>query len=338
MKLFLIVILVLFLLTMAAGWYMARFACLRKKNLPDYWTHPDALPPIYKHIREEDRPEIYAGREFQLTKAEEPVYLTSRDGLKLQGHYFPAAGEYCEAPKGIYLQVHGYRSHPLCDFPGCVLDMHNDGYGLFQIDNRALGGSEGKYITFGLLERYDTVDWCRYLEKRFPGVPVLLDGVSMGGATVMLAAGEDLPDNVRGIIADCGYTSPADICKKVLKQWFHLPPFPIYYAAVLWIRILAGVWFTLPGKSDKNRYRTGDVTLALEKKRLPILIAHGQGDTFVPHRMSETNITHCDPAKSEFISVPEAEHGMAWLDDRERYREAICRLWEKAGKVPTHDN
>lgn len=330
MKLFLLLLLVLFLMTMAAGWYMARFACRRQKNVPDYWTHPEALPPVYKHIREEDRPETLAGREFLLTHAEPPVYITSRDGLKLQGHYIPAEGEYKDNPKGIYLQVHGYRSHPLCDFPGCVMDMHNDGYGLFQIDNRALGGSEGTYITFGILERYDTVDWCRYLEKRFPGVPVLLDGVSMGGATVMLAAGEDLPDTVRGIIADCGYTSPAAICKKVLKQWFHLPPFPIYYAAVLWIRILAGVWFTLPGKSDRNRYRTGDAALALEKNRRPILIAHGQGDTFVPHWMSVENHSHCDPANSVFISVPDAEHGMAWLEDRAHYTAEINRLWEKA--------
>lgn len=329
MKLFFLLLFILFLLIMAAGWYMARFACRRQKKIPDYWTHPEALPPIYHLIREEGKAEILAGREFMLTHAEPPVYITSRDGLKLQGHYIPAAGAYKDNPRGIYLQVHGYRAHPLCDFPGCVLDMHNAGYGLFQIDNRALGGSEGKYITFGILERYDTVDWCRYLEKRFPGVPVLLDGISMGGAIVMLTSGEDLPDNIRGVIADCGYTSPADICKKVLKQWFHLPPFPIYYAAVLWIRILTGVWFSLPGKSEKNRYRTGDTTLALEKNKLPILLAHGQEDSFVPHWMSVRNFSHCDPDNSTFISVPNAEHGMSWLDDKERYKEAIFRLWEK---------
>ncbi|MBQ8641794.1 MAG: alpha/beta hydrolase [Clostridia bacterium] len=325
LKILLIAVGILFLLVMAAGLYMARFACLRKKNVPDYWTHPEALPPLYEHIAKKDYPMIEEGRQFLLRHTEPPVYITSRDGLRLQGHYIPPK---CP-PKGIYLQVHGYRSHPLCDFPGCAIQMHRDGYGLLLIDHRAGGGSEGKYITFGLLERYDIADWCAYLHERFPGVPVVLDGVSMGGAAVMLASGEDLTPNVQGIIADCGYSSPAAICKKVLKQWFRLPPFPIYYAAVLWIRLLCGVWFSLPSGSDKARYRTGDCGLALEKNRLPVVMAHGEADGFVPHRMSVENFAHCNPETCELISVPGAEHGIAWLTDKERYNAAICRLWDK---------
>ncbi|MBR5445729.1 MAG: alpha/beta fold hydrolase [Clostridia bacterium] len=326
----LIVLGVLFVLVMTAGFYMARFACLRKK-VPDYWTNPDAMPPIYEHVPEADHPGVLAGREFLRSHAQPPVYITSRDGLRLQGHYVPPEGD----PKGIFLQVHGYRSHPLCDFSGCARGMHAKGYGLFLIDHRASGGSEGKYITFGLLERYDIADWCAYLKNRFPDVPVMLDGVSMGGATVMLTAGEALPDTVRGIIADCGYSSPAAICKKVLKQWFRLPPFPIYYASVLWIRLLAGVWFSLPGKSERARYLTGDCGLALEKNRIPIVIAHGEADGFVPCSMSVENFAHCDPAHSELLTVPGAEHGIAWLADRERYNASIYRMWEKIHGEPT---
>lgn len=326
LKILFIILAALVLITAAAGFYMARFACLRSKGKPDYWVHPEDLPPMYKHIPEKDHDMIRAGQKFLLEHTEAPVYITSRDGLRLQGHYVPPAGGH---PKGIFLQVHGYRSHPLCDFPGCARPMHEKGYGLFLIDHRAGGGSEGKYITFGLLERYDIADWCAYLRDRFPGVPVMLDGVSMGGAAVMLAAGEDLPDNVRGIIADCGYSSPAAICRKVLKQWFRLPPFPIYYAAVLWIRMLAGVWFSLPEKSDKARYLTGDCSLALEKNRLPILIAHGEDDDFVPYRMSLDNFSHCDPENSVLVHVPGAGHGVAWLVDRENYNAAIYAMWDR---------
>jgi len=326
LKILFIVLAALVLITAAAGFYMARFACLRAKGKPDYWVHPEALPPMYEHIPEKDYDMIRAGREFLLSHAEAPVYITSRDGLRLQGHYVPPENG---TPKGIFLQVHGYRSHPLCDFPGCARPMHEQGYGLFLIDHRAGGGSEGRYITFGLLERYDVADWCAYLNDRFPGIPVMLDGVSMGGATVMLAAGEALPDNVQGIIADCGYSSPAAICKKVLKQWFGLPPFPIYYAAVLWIRLFCGVWFSLPAGVKNGRYLTGDCGLALEKNRLPILIAHGEADGFVPYRMSVENFAHCDPENSELFSVPGAEHGIAWLADRERYNAAIYRMWDK---------
>ena len=136
-KTILIAVGVLFVLVMAAGLYMARFACLRKK-VPDYWTDPDAMPPIYEHVPETDHPWVLAGREFLRSHAQPPVYITSRDGLRLQGHYVPPEGD----PKGIFLQVHGYRSHPLCDFSGCARGMHEKGYGLFLIDHRAGGGSE----------------------------------------------------------------------------------------------------------------------------------------------------------------------------------------------------
>ena len=145
----------------------------------------------------------------------------------------------------------------------------------------------------------------------------------------MLAAGENLPGNVRGIIADCGFSSPAAICKKVLKQWFHLPPFPIYYAAVLWIHILTGVWFSLPSFCKNVRYRTGDCTLAMEKNKLPILIAHGEDDDFVPCQMSREAFAHCDPKTSVLFTVSGAGHGVAWLLDKEGYNREIYAMWDK---------
>lgn len=321
----LILLLLLCIATLLGGLYMARFACVRKKDVPDYWSHPEALPKPNKHIPEADIAETLAGREFLLSHQGEQIHIESRDGLTLVAHYIPPVG----TPKGIYLQVHGYRSHPLCDFAGCEIEMHQAGYGLFLIDQRACGGSDGKAITFGLKERYDVVDWCTYLQGHFPDVPVLLDGVSMGSTTVMLAAGENLPDNVVGIIADCGYTSPSAICKKVLRQWFHLPPFPLYYAAVLWIRIFTGEWFSLPGRSDRVHHDTGDVTYALTKNTLPLLIAHGENDTFVPHWMGQAIYNSYSGKDVTFLSVPDAEHGMSWLLDKERYQKEISRLWER---------
>ncbi len=329
-----IVILVLAVAAFTAGFFMARFACLKNKKHRDFWVDSDDIP-FYDKLAPEDIPMIQAGREYLLTHVEPPVSIQSRDGLRLVGRYLPPA-ENPDTPKGIYLQVHGYRSHPLCDFPGAAVYMAGEGYGVFLIDHRAMGGSEGKYITFGLRERYDVADWCAYLKERFPTTPVLLDGVSMGGATVLLAAGEDLPDNVVGVIADCGYTSPAAICKKCLKQWFHLPPFPIYYAALLWIRLFCGVWFTAPfwrwggRKGEKVRYETGDCTLALERTKLPILIAHGMADDFVPYEMSVENFAHANKERVTLLSVPDAAHGMAWMQDRESYRAAIRDLWVRA--------
>lgn len=319
-----LIILCLLCLTLAGGLYMAHFACGRKKDVPDYWTAPDALPKPDRHIPEKDLPEVLAGRAFLLANGGDPIHIQSRDGIPLTAHYIPPAGE----PRGIYLQVHGYRSHPLCDFAGCVREMHEMGYGLFLIDQRACGGSGGQYITFGLRERYDVVDWCHWLHAHFPTVPVVLDGISLGATTVLLAAGEELPDNVGGIIADCGYTAPAAICKKVLRQWFHLPPFPLYYAAVLWIRLCTGEWFTRPGKRDPHA--TGDVCHALARNTRPLLLAHGEADSFVPHWMGQAIYDSCKDKDVVFLSVPGAEHGMSWLLDTDTYRREVAMLWEKA--------
>ena len=46
----------------------------------------------------------------------------------------------------------------------------------------------------------------------------ILCGISMGASTVLTAAGKELPENIVGILADCGYNDAKTIIKKVIKQ------------------------------------------------------------------------------------------------------------------------
>lgn len=292
---------------------MYRFAIVRRKDAVDYWEHPEMLKR-FDNIPDDHQLEIEKDRVFMLERSEK-VYRTSPDGLQLCGRLIEHP-----SPKGIVLMCHGYRSHPMIDFAGAVSWMYEQGMSIFIMDQRASAGSEGKYITFGVRESEDLADWSRYLEERFPTLPIVFDGVSMGGFTVLLASGSDLPDNVKAIIADCGYTSPGDICKKVLKQWFNLPPFPIFYTAMLVVKLRTGLW--LPGY---------DARKALEKNRLPVLFAHGTADNFVPYEMSVENRAHCLYCDSELISAQDAPHGYSFVVAKAEYKEAILRLWEKAG-------
>ena len=307
------VIVVLLLLILIASIYMYRFAIVRKKDAVNYWEHPEEIPR-FENIPDDHQAEIDEDRVFMMERSDK-VYMTSRDGLKLCGRLIENP-----SPRGIVLMCHGYRSHPLIDFAGAVSWMYSHGMSVFIMDHRASADSEGKYITFGARESEDLADWCRYLEKRFPTLPIVFDGVSMGGFTVLLASGLDLPDNVKAIIADCGYTSPGDICKKVLKQWFNLPPFPIYYTAMAVVKLKTGLW--LPGY---------DARKALEKNRLPVLFAHGTADDFVPYEMSVENRAHCLHCASEMISAKDAPHGYSFVVAKTEYKEAILRLFEKAG-------
>lgn len=314
----------LFLLfTFLGGYLMYRFAIKRDdRRVNNAWEND-----LWRSdsIDEAEFVKMKEGEAFLKGKMAEYVSITSRDGLKLWARYFehPAA-------RGVFLMVHGYRSSSLQDFSAAVKPVWDMGYSLFMIDQRSMGRSEGKAIGFGVKERYDVIDWANYLKERFPDMPVVADGVSMGSGTVMFACGLGWPDNVKAVIADCGYTSAGAICKKCMKQWFHLPAFPVYYAAKLWVRLLAGY--------DLDEVNAKD---ALEKlkdrslynKPLPILLAHGRQDGFVPYAMSEENMKAFDKkdAFAEFFTSDTADHGMAFLRDFDGYMEAIGRLFDKAG-------
>ena len=94
-------------------------------------------------------------------------------------------------------------------------------------DLRAHGKSSGNKIGMGWLDRLDLLSWISEVLAIDMEAEIILVGGSMGAATVMMASGEKLPTNVRGLIVDCGYTSVYDEFKYVLHESFHLPAFPI---------------------------------------------------------------------------------------------------------------
>lgn len=304
------------------GFY--RYAMVRRPEPEtEWWTlDPEKLPnPARTHVPEAFRDMLYREKLWSLSAYRmrgRRYEMRSADGLRLIAHYVPPEGE----QRGIYLMVHGYRSCGFSDFCGAVRPMTEDGFGCFVIDQRAHGESEGDTICFGVLERYDVRDWAALIDREFPGVPVILDGVSMGAASVMAAATLDLPGNVRAIVADCGYTSMREIFEKVIRQWFHLPPFPLVPLVSMLCR-----W--------KNGFGFDDVhsEACLAGARVPVLLAHGEADDFVPHAMAEQIVRAVqDTVDIEFVSVKDAGHGLSYLVDRTQYQAALDRLYAKIEK------
>ena len=148
----------------------------------------------------------------------ETVLLENREGLTLVGHL-----RECEKAKRLVIAFHGWRSAWYRDF-GLLADfLSREQCSVLYVEQRAQNESEGDYIGFGLTERYDCVDWANWAAERFPGLPVYLMGVSLGGATVLMAAGDILPAAVHGVIADSAYTSPRAIWQHVMGKNLHLP-------------------------------------------------------------------------------------------------------------------
>ena len=286
----------------AAAAFGFRRAVLRRDRTEEEWDKK-----IYDSAYGGCHDEIVADIQWFFAQKPEEVSIRSRDGLRLKG--------YClEAPsaKGCVLLVHGFRSRGVMDFAMVLPELYQSGYSLLVVDQRAHGRSEGKYIGYGILERYDCQQWAFYMDAKTGGrVPLFLEGMSMGAATVMMAAELPLPKSVRGIVADCGYNSAWEEVRHCIHRWYRLPAFPVLHLTDLLCRALAG-------------YSLRDTTASksLANSRLPILLIHGTGDDFVPASMTAENYAAAAGEKRQVL-VEGAVHAASYLMDRERCKKEL---------------
>lgn len=243
----------------------------------------------------------------------EPITIQSRDGLRLFGKYY--AGQ---PGKPLILFFHGYRSTGERDASGGFWYCRERGYSLLMVDQRAHGQSEGKTITFGVKERWDCLDWVNEALRRFgENTQILLSGISMGAATVLMAAELPLPEQVKGIWADCGFAAPEDILRDTIRRW-RWPEKLVYPLVVLSARWLGG-------------FRIDEAT-ALESVRhakVPILLIHGEADKIVPCRMARELRDAC-ASPVTLLTVPGAAHGVSYYVDTDAYWNALDTLFDTA--------
>ena len=243
----------------------------------------------------------------------EDVYITSRDGVKLYGRYFHHKDG---AP--LTILFHGYRSNAVRDVNGAYKVCKRNGWNILTVDQRAHGKSGGKTITFGLKERYDCIDWCNYAIERFgEDIAITIMGVSMGAATVLMAAGtEELPENVKGVAADCSYSDVNQIIGHV-AQLMHLPKEP----AKVFVRLGGRIY----GRFDVNEFSTMDL---VKKIKIPALFIHGSADSLIPVQMSKDMHDACLGEK-KLIVVEGAEHGMSYFVDNKCYEDNLTEFFRR---------
>ena len=252
-------------------------------------------------------PLIEKRKEWMLAQPHEGVWITSSDGLKLHGTYFP--GE--EGTKAV-ICFHGYTSKGMSDYIGLSDYYLKRGYRMLLVDERAHGESEGTYIGFGCKDRIDALGWIRWMiQKAGKDVQILLHGTSMGGATVLMSTGLELPVQVRGVVSDCAFTSPKYVFTHVLKSMYHLPAFPMIQIADKINQKKAGY-----GLDECNAARE------VRKAKIPALLIHGDADTFVPCSMCEEIYQNYAAPKTKLI-IKGAAHAESYYKDMEAYEEAL---------------
>ena len=236
----------------------------------------------------------------------ELVSTKAHDGITLMGRYYHFSD-------GAPLQIlfHGYRGCGVREFAGNNRLAADLGFNALVVDERAHGKSGGHTITFGIKERYDCVSWVNYAVERFgTNTTIFLSGVSMGAAAVLMASSLDLPRNVKGITADCPFSSPGEIIRKVSRD-AKLPPWISYPFAVLGALIYG-----------KFRLWAGSALSAVRNTRIPILLIHGEDDLFVPCEMSRRIYNAC-AGPAELVIVPGAGHGISYFTDTKLYHDVF---------------
>lgn len=240
----------------------------------------------------------------------EDVWISSEDGLKLHGTLFENRGN-----KRVVICFHGYTSEGMKDYIALSDYYLKRGFAMLLVDLRAHGKSEGKYVGFGCLDRWDVLKWLDFVRQTCgEDAKVILHGTSMGAATVLMASGLELPEQVKGIVADCGFTSPKEVFTHVLHSMYHMPAFPIIRLANRMNQKLAGY-----GMDECNAARE------VAKSVTPTLFIHGDADTFVPYRMCEKLYRSC-AANKWMLTVKGAAHAESYYKEPQNYEKALDTL------------
>lgn len=298
-----ILIFLLALLLLLPGGFFYLFALRRKRK---------RRAPAKRSQKPSSGPKTFRmDRDWLRETAKQDVYLTSRDGLRLHAYLLPQGN--C---RNFVVICHGYRAHA-ASTAHYARHFYEAGASLLLIDARAHGESEGRSIGMGWPERLDVVDWIAELNRRYNHPGIALFGVSMGGATVLNAAGEDLPENVRCIVSDCAYVSLKDEFLHQLRAFYHLPGAFLYLADPL-CRLLALY----------SPLRDGDGCAQLARCTRPVLLIHGGADDFVPPEMLD-RAWNAIPGPKERLIVPGAGHAESAIAAPQLYWETVDAFWKK---------
>ena len=285
-----------------AGNYLVNFAIGRASAVKN------VAPP--SQVSQEDSRTISANwqrisqqtRDWEKANPREAASVPAPDGLKLSGEYALNA-----APSHRWaLILHGYRGKKT-DMLSVASYYGQRGYNVLLPDLRGCGTSEGAFIGMGWLDRKDMLQWIDWIIRRDPDAQIVLHGISMGGATVMMTAGEALPPQVRAAVEDCGYTSVWDIFADELDLLFHLPPFPVLHAASAVSALRAGYGFKEASALEQ-----------VKKARVPMLFIHGELDNFVRTDMVYPLYEAC-PTEKQLLVVEGAGHGTSFVKDPDLY-------------------
>lgn len=241
------------------------------------------------------------------------VYINSYDNLKLHGYLVKK-----EESNKWAIVVHGYMGNA-ANLVNAIKKFNELGYNVIAPDLRGHGRSEGTYIGMGWHDRLDIINWINYITEINENANIVLYGISMGAGTVMMAAGEELKENVKAVIEDCGYTSAWNQFSYQLKSMYKkVPEFPVMHSASIVSKLKAGY-----------SIREASAIKQLSKAKVPMLFIHGDKDEFVPYSMLQEVYDSAINCEKEKLIIEGAGHAKSFLVNPELYWNTIEKFLNK---------
>ena len=319
MTLTIFVLLIIIIATYFIGSYFVRYSLVPNSGAQNRIIKDQQAVPTEEHVDPEaQRLETNMVNDIILRDAwmnemnfeNREVSIQSHDGLQLGGHAFLQ-----EEPTNRWvIACHGYQSG---EGETLLIGRHfyEQGFNVLTISLRAHGKSEGDYIGMGYLDKEDLVSWTNDLIEKYPDSEIVYHGTSMGGATVLMASGLDLPDQVKAIVSDCAFTGIWDVFASELKLRFNLPPFPILHMARIMGKLKAGY-----------DIKDGNVIKFIRKSTLPILFIHTKEDDFVPVSMVHDLYAAKVQGEKEIYILEDGGHAEAKYAEPVAYYERVFQF------------
>jgi len=265
----------------------------------------DALEATFAHSRRE-------GGDWIAATPHERWSQLADDEVETIAYWFPAQ----QPTRRTVVLAHGHRSD--ASMMGAFGDFYRrQGFNVFIADARGHGMSGGNYIGFGYLEQQDYLGWLdRIVRTVGNDAQILLHGVSMGGSTVLMLAGnKQLPAQVKAVIEDCGFTTAREEISHQTRKGSGLPAFPVVNIASLESKLLAGYWFG-----------DADALAAATRTKLPLFVIHGDADTYNPTSMGQ-RIYAAAGGRKQLWLVPGADHTQSFFLQRAEYQRRVQEFY-----------
>lgn len=281
-----------------------------KKNLKivDYFTDR-MMGPSYERLCDVGN----KARAIIVDMPHETFTVTTDDGIDLVGYFW----ENPVKTDRTALLIHGYNSNGFVDFSGVGKEYLDQGYNILITTNRASGLSGGKWIGFGALESVDSLKWLDWIVDRYPDGDIVMEGDSLGGATVNMMSDMDLPKNVKAIVSDCSFLTIKSQFIDMIHHNVHLPAGLLTKDTEFWCKKIAGYDFTSrsPLKSVKNA-------------KVPIIFVHGKADQYITYKAAEKLYKACTSPK-DILIVEGAGHAASYAVNQEAFRSKVFPFLDK---------